>query len=84
MALRTLLIALKVPQYEEVLLGAGFDDVAAFATYDNDDVKTMEETLHAAGVLPGHIEKIMRVVRDCQDKEVRRKPGESPLKFNYG
>mgnify|MGYP007060098252 FL=1 len=26
----------------------------------------------------------MDVVRACQDKEVRRKPGESPLKFNYG
>ena len=47
MALRTLLIALKVPQYEEILLGAGFDDVASFATYNDDDVKTMEETLHA-------------------------------------
>lgn len=84
MALRALLIALKVPQYEEILLGAGFDDVAAFATYDDDDVKTMQETLHAAGVRPAHIDKIMDVVRACQDKEVRRGPGESPLKFNYG
>lgn len=84
MALRAFLIAHKLPQYEECFLGAGFDDVAAFATYDGEDVNTMEQTLHAAGVLPGHVDKIMRTVRDCQDKEVRRKPGESPLKFNYG
>ena len=84
MALRAFLIAHKLPQYEECFLGAGFDDVAAFATYDGEDVNTMEQTLHAAGVLPGHVDKIMRTVRDCQDKEVRRKPGESPLQFNYG
>ena len=75
MALRALLIALKVPQYEELLIGAGFDDVAAFAIFDGDDVKTMEQTLHAAGVRPAHVDKIMDVVRACQDKEVRRGPG---------
>ena len=84
MALRALLIALKVPQYEELLIGAGFDDVTAFAIFDGDDVKTMEQTLHAAGVRLAHVDKIMDVVRACQDKEVRRGPGESPLKFNYG
>ena len=83
-AVRALLIALKVPQYEEILVGAGFDDVAAFASFDSDDVKTMEETLLAAGVLPGHVhQKIMPIVRACQDKELQHKRGSSPLKFNY-
>ena len=84
MALRAFLVALKVPQHELLMLGAGFDDVAAFVTFDNEDVKAMEETLRTAGVPPGHIEKIIRTVRDCQDKELRHKPGASPLKFDYG
>ena len=46
MALRAFLIAHKLPQYEECFLGAGFDDVAAFAIFDGDDVKTMEQPLH--------------------------------------
>ena len=82
-ALRAFLIALKVPQHEETLLGAGFDDVAAFATFDSDDVKSMEETLLAAGVPPGHHQKIMRTVRACQERELQHK-GASPLKFDYG
>ena len=49
--------------------------MAAFAIFDGDDVKTMEQTLHAAGVRPAHVDKIMDVVRACQDKEVRRGPG---------
>ena len=84
MALRAFLVALKVPQHELLMLGAGFDDVAAFVTFDNEDVKAMEETLRTAGVPPGHIEKIIRTVRDCQDKELRHKPSASPLKFDYG
>ena len=84
MALRALLVALKIPQYELMLIGLGFDDVAAFAAFDSDDVKEMENTLRTAGMPPGHLEKIMRTVRDCQDKEVRHKKGPSPLKFDYG
>ena len=66
------------------MVGLGFDDVAAFATFDDDAVQTMEDTLLAAGIPRGHVqEKIMRTVRGCQDKELRNK-GVSPLKFNYG
>ena len=83
-ALRALLIALKVPQYEECVLGLGFDDVAAYFTFDNADVEAMEEALRSAGVPPGHLEKIMRNVRQCQDPTLRHKEGESPLKFEYG
>ena len=85
MALRAFLVALRLPQYEECVLGLGFDDVAAFATFDDDDVKEMEEALLTAGIPSGHVhEKIMRTVRACQDKELRHKKGESPLKFEYG
>ena len=41
MALRAFLVALKLPQYEVVMLGTGFDDPALFATFDEEDVTTM-------------------------------------------
>ena len=63
-ALRAFLIALKVPQYEECVLGLGFDDVAAYFTFDNADVEAMEEALR---------EKIMRNMRQCQDPKLRHK-----------
>ena len=84
MALRAFLVALKLPQYEEVLLGTGFDDPGLFATFDQVDVQTMDEALRTAGVPPGHIERIMMAVRACQDPELRHKKGASPLKFEYG
>ena len=84
MALRAFLIALKLPQYEEILLGSGFDDVALFATFDNDDVKIMDKTLLTAGIPPGHVTRIMYSVCACQDKELRHNKNSSPLKFNYG
>ena len=63
------------------MLASGFDDVAAFANYDDDAVADMQKTLLAAGLPPGHVhEKIMRTVRACQDKELS---GSSPVKFNY-
>ena len=76
MALRALLVVLKLPQYEECLLGLGFDDVAAYATFDDADVEAMEEALRTAGVPPGHLEKIMRTVRQCQDPKLRHKKGD--------
>ena len=83
MALRAFLVALRCPQHEEIMLGLGFDDVAAFATFDDDDVQAMEDTLLAAGIPIGHVqEKIMHTVRACQDKELQHE-GCSPLKFNY-
>ena len=42
MALRAFLVALELPQYEECVLALGFDDVAAYATFDNEDVEAME------------------------------------------
>ena len=75
MALRAWLVALKLPQYEEVVLGAGFTDIAAFATFDESDVQTMEETLLAAGMVPGHATRIMVAVRACQDPELQHKKG---------
>ena len=63
------------------MLASGFDDVAAFANFDDDAVADMQKTLLAAGLPPGHVhEKIMRTVRACQDKELS---GSSPVKFNY-
>ena len=63
----------KLPQYEECVLALGFDDVAAYATFDNEDVEAMEEALLTAGVPPGHVGKIVRTVRECQDPELRHK-----------
>ena len=83
-ALRAFLVALKMPQHELTMLGAGFDDVATFATFDDVDVQTMDETLLTAGIPPGHLKRIMDTVRACQDKELRLKRGSSPLKFEYG
>ena len=83
-ALRAFLVALKLPQYEEVVLGAGFDDVAAYAAFDGEDVHTMDETLRTVGIPSGHVERIMHTVRACQDRELRHKKGSSPLKIDYG
>lgn len=83
MALRAFLIILKLPQYEDFLLGAGFGDVAAYATFSDDDVETMEKTLLTAGMLPGHASRIMVMVRKYQDTAQQHKNG-SPLKFDYG
>ena len=83
-ALRAFLVALKMPQHELTMLGAGFDDVVTFATFDDVDVQTMDETLLTAGIPPGHLKRIMDTVRACQDKELRLKRGSSPLKFDYG
>ena len=81
MALRAFLTALRCPQHEQVMLASGFDDVTAFANFDDDAVADMQKTLLAAGLPPGHVhEKIMRTVRACQDKELS---GSSPVKFNY-
>ena len=83
-ALRAFLVALKLPQYEEVMLGTGFGDTSLFVTFDQEDLQTMREVLLTAGVPPGHVERIMTTVGACQDKELRNKNGSSPLKFNYG
>ena len=83
MALRAFLVALKLPQYEEIVLGLGFDNVGDFATFDDEDVKNMKEALLAAGVPLGHVERIMDTVRKCQDSELRHKKGSSLLKFDY-
>ena len=83
MALRAFLVALKLPQYEEVMLGTGFGDTSLFVTFDQEDLQTMREVLLTAGVPPGHVERITLTVAACQDKELRNKKGSSPLKFNY-
>ena len=86
MALRAFLTALKCPQHEAVLLGAGFDDVDAFAAFSNDDMENMALTLRSAGIPIGHVERIMITMRACQDKELvalGHAGGSSPLKFDY-